>query len=138
MYRQFTDLDVTTRDRVETKPDEVVTTLRRAAQEIRERGHIQWELCKEGRVCVRGAIVATMIDKVTFNEWSLQKLYEIGGSRYLAFERADNELSKYLGGRGTVEWNNAVGRTAAEVIVALEGAADARQAALSSPAGMRG
>lgn len=111
--------------------DEVCVTLRRAADEIRKRGHVKWELCDEGRVCVRGAITAVIVGKSAFNAKSLTELYGLQDARYLAFSAADDELSQYLGDRSTVDWNNAIERTASEVIEALEGAALTRARALA-------
>lgn len=134
MYRQFTDLDIRTREPVETKPDDVVATLRRAARLIRDFGLAKrTQEDDEGRVCFHGAISKAATGSSRACDRPLAAEAQKVAAEFLLKSGAKGihrmeTAYKY----SCVNWNNAPERTASEVIAALEGAADARQAALQS------
>lgn len=96
-------------------------TLMDAAEIMRARGLAQGGLCKDVSVCVRGAMLAALYGEPAWPR---------GGMRdeFLALERHVNValgLPDQVPGRDSplVLWNNTPGRTASEVITALEAAA---------------
>lgn len=99
--------------------DEVAGVLRRAAQIIRERGHAKMALeDKRGGVCFFGAL---NVARTGVAKWVGPNS---GGTD--AYPDALRSLLKEKRGLAEwADWNNAPERTAAEVIAALEGAADA-------------
>lgn len=94
-----------------------------AADVIRERGLAQWVRANpEGQVCLHGAIrlaIGASLDGDVHDPRERQA----GGAvaRYLLASGVDEGL--VLNGFGCAQWNDVAGRTAAEVIAALEGAA---------------
>lgn len=115
--------------------DEIVRTLRRAADEIRRRGLTKGRQCDvDGRVCLHGAIAVAVggrMDRkngyVSRDSYQQQALYREAGAVALHYLNTHLKADQLF---GCAEWNNAPERTAAEVIAALEGAADSRAKAL--------
>lgn len=101
--------------------DEVVKTLRRAAELIRERGWCQGvQEDDKRRLCVMGALHTAV-------HGSHFKI----GYPLVSAARAQLEQFVQINSRDdAVDWNNHVERTKAQVIAALEGAASCRLAAL--------
>lgn len=106
--------------------DEVCRVLRRAAHVIRERGWCQNIQCDDnGRVCISGAFYTA----VTGDPYSIDHTPAVTEAarclyRHLGF-RLDDE-GRPINSRDHIHWNNKKGRTQADVIAALEGAADRR------------
>lgn len=96
----------------EVKTDPVAECLLRAAQRIRERGWCQGVSCNDaGEVCLMGAIYD--VREASFNiPYDLGKLEPAKTTGHLMI------LKRRAG-----PWNDRKGRTAAEVIAALEDAA---------------
>ena len=101
----------------QTTISETTRVLLDAAAEVRK-GWCQFALENNGAVCVRGGMMrATGIDPAGAVAWEWDALP--------VARAADERLAQYLGNTSdsNAAWNNAPGRTADEVIAALEAAA---------------
>jgi hypothetical protein len=93
--------------------------LLKAADLIEERGHCKWVTCDDlGRLCLRGALRAAESGGQDTSWWT-------AGDMAL---RADAIIRRTLGdesvdGDASAEWNNADGRTPAEVVAKLRAVA---------------
>lgn len=103
--------------------DEICLTLRKAADVIRERGHHKGWFCQKrgGAVCFWGAINVARGRGPSHASKKLVKQITLLMGRSAPTEMAD--------------WNDAPGRTASEVIAALESAADSRAQSLLAQRG---
>ena len=96
------------------------TVLLRAAEIVRERGLAKWQLeDTDGRVCIHGAI---RIAAYGHSAGAGIGPEEIESCQALCKYLRQTD-AKGIHGYGAAEWNNEPGRTADEVIAALEGAA---------------
>lgn len=135
-------LDGNPRD-YQTEQDEVVRVLRRAAQEVRLRGLAKGtQEDAQGRVCVHGAIAIAAgghpdgPNRPSGPErWEAgsERRYCLAGDEMVQFLKERGDL--YAGATGAAYWNNKRERTAAEVISALEAAADRRARSLAEGKG---
>lgn len=95
----------------EVKTDPVAECLLRAAQRIRERGWCQYSPCDQAkRLCLLGAIfdIRRPVGSIKWGDHSI----EMQNAGSFMLKRGQDE-----------DWNDTPGRTAAEVIAALEDAA---------------
>jgi len=99
--------------------DPVCRVLMDAIRLIRERGWTRFQMCdSSGRLCIHGALRAAAYGDPYGGVGALQ------APEYSAACAAIGRVLRAPRGRlNHAEWNNAPGRTAAEVISALEGAA---------------
>ncbi len=124
MPRDFSQVEVPVQE------DEVCQVLRRAADVLRCAGHLKNALYVEspvaGPVCAMGAINRADHGSAKYGFGEMSQTAARALSEFLGLEPWASADKEWRWSETVASWNNAPERTAAEVIAALEGAADAR------------